>query len=408
MYSLLVYVAIALLIGYLATVIARITGTVYIPYLLILGMVFGPILGIFNRSQVESLFFNYVGPIGAMFIILAESSKISRSLLRRVWKPTVTLITFVLFVSGIGIAIISIVVAKLPIWAGFGLGAILSSTDPASIIPSLKKAKVPEVPSTILITEAVFNDPFSYMMLIIVIALTLPGFLSYIQSSTITFSNPVIFILLSQFIFPISISAGMFLITYELRQAFPNDFRGYYTEMLTLFGISTYALTIFFGGSGYMAVAIFGILTGNYLPRDKEKEEYQSFMDKVSSFVAIFVFVFLGATVSLTYLKSYIVVGVAIALTMIFLVRPLSTFLAVQIDREIKRPEAIIIGLEGTRGVFPAILASTFLYLGTVSNNVSMRHTGEAIQAIVTIVIFISLTIQPLMLRIIVNNTQKF
>lgn len=407
MYALLVYVALALFIGYLATVIARVTGTVYIPYLLLLGLVFGPILGIFNRNTIEYLFFNYVGPIGAMFIILSESSKISRNLLKRVWKPTLTLITFVLFVTGIGIAIISILIMKLPIWAGFGLGAILSSTDPASIIPSLKKSRVPEVPSTILITEAVFNDPFSYLMLIVVIALTVPRVLPFLESSVVTFQNPFIYILFSQFFVPIMVSVGMFLITFELRQLFPKDFKGYYTEMLTLFGISSYAITIFFSGSGYMAVAIFGILVGNYLPKDREMEEYQNFMDKISSFVAIFVFVFLGATVSLSYLKSFVLVGVIIALIIIFFIRPLSTFLAVEIDNEIKKGEAFIIGLEGTRGVFPAILAPTFLYLGSISGNAQMKQTGEAIQAIVTIVIFVSLTIQPLLLRRIVKSTQN-
>jgi len=408
MYSLLLYLAISLFIGYLAIVIARVTGTVYIPYLLILGLIFGPILGIFEGEQIEYLFFNYIGPIGAMFIILAESSKLSRVTLKRVLKPTLALITFVLFVTGIGVAIISIYVVKLPLWAGFGLGAILSSTDPASIIPSLKKARVKEIPSTLLITEAVFNDPFSYMMLIIVIALLLPQYLPYIESSEFTISNPIIYIILSQFVSPILISLGLFFISYELRQLFPTDFKSYYTEILILFGISSYTLTIFFGGSGYMAVAIFGILAGNYMPKDKEKQEYQEFMDKLSSFVVIFVFVFLGATASLVYLKNFLLPGIIIGLALIFVIRPLATILAVSIDRNITFQEGILIGLEGTRGVFPAILSTTFLYLGFVSKDQTLITYGEVVQALVTIIIFLSLTIQPLMLKRIAKITQKF
>ncbi|MEM3428381.1 MAG: hypothetical protein QXX63_00785, partial [Thermoplasmatales archaeon] len=93
MYNVLVPVLIALTVGYLATLIARVTGTVYIPYLLLLGILVGPVFFFIKPNEAALLFYNYVGPIGAAFIILAESSKINRFVLRRVIKPLSLLLT---------------------------------------------------------------------------------------------------------------------------------------------------------------------------------------------------------------------------------------------------------------------------------------------------------------------------
>ncbi|MEM0136766.1 MAG: hypothetical protein QXU18_16315, partial [Thermoplasmatales archaeon] len=63
-----------------------------------------------------------------------------------------------------------------------------------------------------------------------------------------------------------------------------------------------------------------------------------------------------------------------------------------------KYEDLIFVGLEGTRGVFPAILAPTVLIMGNAANNVLLQYWGQAIEAIVLVIVFTSLTIQPLMM----------
>lgn len=398
MYSFLIPILIALTVGYLATVIARLTGTVYIPYLLLLGLLFGPILYLINPNEAALLFYDYIGPIGAAFIILTESSKIPRYLLRRVLKPLSVFLTFVLFTTGIVTGLIVVFLIKAPLWVGFLVGAIISSTDPASIIPSMRKLKVPEVPSTILITESVFNDPFSYLFLVAVILVFFPGNISYIQTSVIHFTNLYLYLGLTQGVFPVAISSALFGLLYFLRTILPRDFKDYYTAIFLLFGLSSYSITILAGGSGYMAVAIFGILSGNFMPKDVEFEGYKQFLDDISSIVVIFIFVFLGASVDLKFLEMYLVPGMIIALALIFVVRPLSALLAGSIDPGIRYSDLLFVGMEGTRGVFPAILSPTVLIMGISSGNILLTYWGKAIEAIVLIIIFTSLTVQPLMM----------
>lgn len=399
MYSFLLPILIALTLGYLATVIARLTGTVYIPYLLLLGIAFGPILYLINPQEAAILFYDYIGPIGAAFIILTESSKIPRYLLRRVIKPLSVFLTFVLFSTGVAIGILVVFIIQAPIWVGFMIGAIISSTDPASIIPSMKKLKVPEIPSTILITESVFNDPFSYLFLIIVILIFLPGNISYIQSSPLHLDNLYLYIGITQGVFPVGIAAALFGLLYFLRKILPRDFKDYYTAIFLLFGLSTFSLTTIAGGSGYMAVAIFGILSGNFMPKDVEFESYKQFLDDVSSIVVIFIFVFLGASVDLGFLIRYLIPGLIIALLLIFVVRPLLAILAGSVDTRIRHEDLMFIGMEGTRGIFPAFLAPTVLIMGLSSGNILLTYWGKIIEAIVLIVIFTSLTIQPLLMK---------
>ncbi|MCL5874008.1 MAG: cation:proton antiporter [Candidatus Thermoplasmatota archaeon] len=405
--SFLAPILIALTLGYLATLIARLTGTVYIPYLLVLGIIVGPVLALIKPSEAYLLFYNYVGPIGAAFVILAESAKIPRYLLRRIVKPLSMMLTFVLFVTGITTGVILVFLLRAPVWVGFMVGAIISSTDPASVITSLKKTKVSEVPSTLLVTESVFNDPFSYLFLVLVVLIFLPGNMSYVQASPFSFNNIFLYVFFTQGLFPVLIAGALFGLLYLLRIKLPKDFKEYYTAMFLLFGLSAYSITVVAGGSGYMAAAIFGVLSGNFMPRDTEFESYKSFMDNISTFAAILIFVFLGASINLSILISFVIPGVLIALILIFVVRPFSVVLAGSIDLDMKYGDLLFVGLEGTRGVFPAILAPTVLIIGTDTNNVLLQYWGQAIEAIVLVVIFTSLTIQPLLMGRIYKALHK-
>ena len=407
MYSFLAPILIALTLGYLATLIARLTGTVYIPYLLLLGILVGPVLYLIKPGEAEVLFYNYIGPIGAAFVILAESSKIPRYLLRRILKPLSMLLTFVLFVTGITTGVILVFLLRAPVWVGFMVGAIISSTDPASVITSLRKTKVSEVPSTLLITESVFNDPFSYLFLIAVIIIFFPKNVSLIQSSPFTFSNVFLYVLFTQGLFPILIAGALFGLLYLLRVKLPKDFKEYYTAMFLLFGLSAYSITVVSGGSGYMAAAIFGVLSGNFMPRDTEFENYKQFMDNISTFAAILIFVFLGASINLSILISFVIPGILIALILIFIVRPLAVILAGSVDVNLKYGDLVFVGLEGTRGIFPAILAPTVLIMGDQTNNVLLQYWGQAIEALVLVIIFTSLTIQPLLMGRIYKALHK-
>ncbi|MEM3429165.1 MAG: cation:proton antiporter, partial [Thermoplasmatales archaeon] len=345
------------------------------------------------------LFYNYVGPIGAAFIILAESSKINRFVLRRVIKPLSLLLTFVLFVTGIATGIVVILVLRTPIWVGFVIGAIISSTDPASVITSLKKSKIPETPSTLLVSESVFNDPFSYLFLILVVLIFFPSNIGFIQSSPFKFSNIALYVIFTQGLLPVTISVSLFGLLYLLRAKLPRTFRDYYTAMLLLFGLSSYTLALVAGGSGYMSAAIFGVLSGNFMPRDPEFENYSIFMDNISSFASILIFVFLGASIDLSVLGSYVIAGIIIALALIFLVRPMAVMVAGSLDKDMNKGDLLFVGLEGTRGVFPAILSPTILIVGIETGNPLFTFWGKAIEAIVLIIIFVSLTVQPLLMK---------
>ena len=407
MYSFLAPILIALTLGYLATLIARLTGTVYIPYLLLLGILVGPVLYLIKPGEAEVLFYNYIGPIGAAFVILAESSKIPRYLLRRIVKPLSMLLTFVLFVTGITTGVILVFLLSAPVWVGFMVGAMISSTDPASVITSLRKTKVSEVPSTLLVTESVFNDPFSYLFLITVIIIFFPKNVSLIQSSPFAFSNVFLYVLFTQGLFPILIAGALFGLLYLLRVKLPRDFKEYYTAMFLLFGLSAYSITVVMGGSGYMAAAIFGVLSGNFMPRDTEFENYKQFMDNISTFAAILIFVFLGASINLSILISFVIPGILIALILIFIVRPLAVILAGSVDGDLKYGDIVFVGLEGTRGIFPAILAPTVLIMGDQTNNVLLQYWGQAIEALVLVIIFTSLTVQPLLMGRIYKALHK-
>ena len=104
---------------------------------------------------------------------------------------------------------------------------------------------------------------------------------------------------------------------------------------------------------------------------------------------------------------TFVIPGILIALILIFIVRPLAVILAGSVDGDLKYGDIVFVGLEGTRGIFPAILAPTVLIMGDQTNNVLLQYWGQAIEALVLVIIFTSLTVQPLLMGRIYKALHK-
>jgi NhaP-type Na+/H+ or K+/H+ antiporter len=116
------------------------------------------------------------------------------------------------------------------------------------------------------------------------------------------------------------------------------------------------------GLSGYMAIAIMGIYIGNVLTKkpnkSKEMHKMAEFCTDLSSLTRILIFVFLGASISMSLLKGFGLFGLLCAVGSVFIARPLGVFIATAIPPVNSLKERIYFALEGPRGVVPAALAA--------------------------------------------------
>ncbi len=364
----------ALVLGAFVAKIAEKFSIPDIPLLLLLGLLVGPILGIISSEEAGHIF-EYVGPIGLIFILLGGSFTMRVSLLRKVLPTIIRLDIITLIISLIVSGIIFNLVLGLPPTnpAGFLFGAVTCATDPATLIPVFSKVKIDPKLAIILEAESIFNDPLGIVATSVVL-----GTLGLSHAK-----NPIIdFFVLSGG----AIIAGIALAKIYEKIITHAKFHEYVAPLvigggMLLLYLGDYLLPNLtgYGFSGYMAIAIMALYLGDALfKRTENEEEYKyivNFCDNLSLLARVLIFVFLGACISLDMLIKYFVPSLIIALGSIFLARPIGVFLGlIKSGHSIK--ELIYFALEGPRGVVPAALG--------VSTSILIKKNADKLPGFVT------------------------
>lgn len=135
------------------------------------------------------------------------------------------------------------------------LGALVSSTDAASVFYILRTRKLglKEHTDSLLELESGSNDPASYMLTVIVLALMNGGM----------DAGSIVGMIAAQFLFGLAVGFGAaFAARFVLRRV---NFETSGFDMAFVIGIVllTYSLSAMVGGNGYLSVYICGILLGN-------------------------------------------------------------------------------------------------------------------------------------------------
>ena len=169
-------VNVILFLGYLSilfaggAIIAKIAKKIGIPDIPLL-LIFGLILSIFNvipKNVVDSSF-DFIGNFGLIILLFIGSFEMEWGVMKRVLDVIVKLDILALLIVWVISGIVFNFVFHLPILSLIGLpfGAIVSATDPATLIPIFSKMDIdPEVAIT-LEAESVFNDPLGIVVTLI-------------------------------------------------------------------------------------------------------------------------------------------------------------------------------------------------------------------------------------------------
>lgn len=122
--------------------------------------------------------------------------------------------------------------------------------------------------------------------------------------------------------------------------------------------IMNYALTRELGGSGFLAIYIAGMILGN---RDfLHKKSLLRFYEGLGWLMQIIMFIALGVLIQKNTLAAHIGIGLALAVIMMFLARPLSVFLSLAFSG-FTAPQKLFLSWGGLRGAVPIVFA-TYLY----------------------------------------------
>ena len=144
-----------------------------IPILIIVGMLFGPIFGFIDRTVAHHIF-NYVRVFGLVIILFTEGQDLKWPLLKKHMVTIGILDTIGLLMTATIAAFTFSWLFHFPFIVGFLFGAIISATDPATLIPLFRQHKVSEDIKTVIVTESIFNDPLGIVLTSLAIAFVLP------------------------------------------------------------------------------------------------------------------------------------------------------------------------------------------------------------------------------------------
>lgn len=379
-----------------------------VPLLLVLGVLAGPVSGLIDRQQASDLF-DLVRVIGLVAILFAEGHSLQWPLLRRQLAAVTLLDTLGLVVTAGIAALLFCLLFQAPPLIGLLFGAIVSATDPATLVPLFRNAPIDPDTETLLIAESIFNDPLGIVLTLLVVALILPGSDTAHPIHLIsTYTGPTAAAVL-YFLYDVLLSLllGAVLGIATLRIATRLAMQ----EFAVLLGLSVslggFVLGDVLGASGYLVATGVGIVMGNHrhlFPRAEEAQQRnverfldagRDFQNLASALATVMIFVLLGASLQFALFETDLAAATAVALSLVFLARPLAVLpLLTALKWPFRR--ALFVALEGPHGVVPAALASLPLTLGHQYHNPLLLRWGGPILSATLITVLISVTLETL------------
>ena len=327
-----------------------------VPLLLIfifLGMIFGVMVIDFNDFQLTGK----IASIALVFIMFYGGFGTNWNMAKPKAAPSIlmstlgTIITF--FITGIFVYL----VFKISFLESLLIGAVVSSTDAASVFAILRSQKLNLEGSlaSLLEVESGSNDPVACMLTLII--LTIMGGGTVMNLIPLVISQIVIGIMIGGLIAMASI--------YLIRHA-NFEIESFYVIFIIAIAIIAYSLSEWMGGNGYLSVYISGIIIGN--SKIPHKKTLVHFLDGVSWIMQIILFFILGLLANPLELPKVIGKSVVISLGIIFIARPISVFLVLK-KFDFNTKEKLFIAWVGLRGAASIVFAIFALNYGISINN---------------------------------------
>ncbi|MGN0165508.1 MAG: potassium/proton antiporter [Lachnospiraceae bacterium] len=246
---------------------------------------------------------------------------------------------------------------KLSLEESFLIGAVLSSTDAASVFAILRKKKLnlKDGTASILEVESGSNDPASYLLTVIALSLTGNGD-----------SGNVVLMVFLQLFFGVTIGILLAKATAALMMKTRIISEGLDMIFMIAMVMVCYGISSMLGGNAYLSVYLFGIFVGN--SRIKNMKTMVPFFDGVTSLAQILIFFLIGLLCFPHEMPYIFPVAIAVVAIITLVARPIAVFVLMLPFRCSVR-QCLLITWAGLRGASSSVFA-----IMAVSAGVSMKH----------------------------------
>ncbi len=371
------YILIVTVIILLCLFLNKLSSKIGIPVLLafiILGMLFG------TDGLLKISFDNYriaeeICTVSLIFIMFYGGFGTN-------WKQAKTVAGKAVLLSTVGVLLTAVTtgffcygVLHFRFWESMLIGAVLSSTDAASVFSILRSRQLnlKDNTASMLEMESGSNDPCSYMLTVIILAVMKGGFTG----------GSLLRLIVLQLVFGILIGVIVASFGAWVLSQMKNTGDGVDTIFVFSMALLAYAGAAVLGGNGYLSTYLAGLILGNRPLHNKKSLVH--FFDGLTGLMQMLIFFLLGLLAFPSALPGIIPVAFAIALFLTFVARPVSVFAILTPFRCPVRQQLLVAwsGLRGAASIVFAILAT-----------VDPAYTKNDLFHIVIFIVLFSISIQ--------------
>ena len=371
------YILIVTVIILLCLFLNKLSSKIGIPVLLafiILGMLFG------TDGLLKISFDNYriaeeICTVSLIFIMFYGGFGTNWKQAKPVAGKAVLLSTVGVLLTAVTTGFFCYGVLHFRFWESMLIGAVLSSTDAASVFSILRSRQLnlKDNTASMLEMESGSNDPCSYMLTVIILAVMKGGFTG----------GSLLRLIVLQLVFGILIGVIVAAFGAWVLSQMKNTGDGVDTIFVFSMALLAYAGAAVLGGNGYLSTYLAGLILGNRPLHNKKLLVH--FFDGLTGLMQMLIFFLLGLLAFPSALPGIIPVAFAIALFLTFVARPVSVFAILTLFRCPVRQQLLVAwsGLRGAASIVFAILAT-----------VDPAYTKNDLFHIVIFIVLFSISIQ--------------
>ena len=372
-------------LGTLSSLLARLIRAPDVAVFLLAGMLVGPdalgLLDISAASSVNQLILIF----GASYILFDGGASIRLGVLKKVWITILLLATVGVLITAAITGLAAYYFLHVPFIVALLLGAVLSSTDPATLVPVFKQVRIRSRIAQTVMSESAFNDAMGAILTFAVLGIAM-------GSGSFSIADALID-LMKQTLYGIAIGGVLgylaaLLISHE-RFGFLEEFAPVVTLMAV---IGAYIAADGMHSSGFMAVFVFGIMLGNVeslgFPRSMaENRQLEDFVMTTALIMRMFIFILLGSQVNFALMDRYLYAGAVVVAIFMLVARPCTVFLCALPDRRARWSFKELLFMCWTRetGVIPGALSG--MLLGVKAPGAEIVASVAFIAILVTILV---------------------
>jgi len=361
----LLVAGIILAAGSLSGIVARRFKAPDVVFFLLAGILLGPEIAGVLDVRAASTFNQVILVFGSCYILFDGGASLKLGVLKDLWVTILTISTVGVLITAAITGFAATRILGIPLMTALLLGAALSSTDPATLVPIFKEVRIRERVAQTIVAESAFNDSMSAIITFALLGVVLgtgEGFsLSRVTGALLT--NALI-----------GVVAGAvlgYLAAHLIAAHKKFGFLVQYTPLVSLMAVvAAYLSADTLNASGFVAVFVFGIFLGNkrtfgFRPEKGEQDRLADFVGTTALLMRMLIFILLGSQVSFPLMGRYQGRGILLVLVFIFIARPITVFLCAFPDRRAKWSLRELLFMCWTRetGVIPGALAGILLGL---------------------------------------------